>query len=690
MGTRTGSFTSRNGHDYQVQLVGDSVVSGTIELGVPPVVISMAAGEHKHCGFKSTTATVNILTDTPLVDLYSSEPTDIRLKVIDMSMGKVEYDGYVVPFAFDQPYTGLLDTVTVNAVDMITAHKGVKYENVGSAHGVDAKAIDLVLEIARRSGVMKVVEHINFNGTSDIDDSPLNVMVAQAGFLQDEVGDLDALSAISKFFGLTAAMTGDTLYLYDEHCYLHADARHATNANVYTYVSGWRKVHYFNSSSTPLKSQNVADTHNDISVTIERAYDGIQITPEGSEVSVLLPDVCGKENAVANNDSRGAETRTYQNVTENSDYMQYRTPRQSTVMDFGVDVNGVPTDTWGNYQEDAVVSRSWSNGAMLLDVTHLARKRWQDYGRGKEIIGTSVAAEGNMVWVRGTFRTGSSTVRAVVGRQKASTCYSHTNGHVKLTLECKLMRDGNWIDITSPNEQGVTGAEVGDLSFLKILCGSVRYERDSLYPDDIWVSDTLGSSHFYTDGAATTLLPTINNRKGDTTFMVPNDGQIRVAIGWTDSPALIYSSAYGSGWNLYITRLSLEGYGDAVNTACDGLRHRFNPRGGDYLTASTLLTTRHSDSTGGVGTGMNARPGVVTGSWWSGGYMGRRPSEMIPIGGILMEQLKERYRVPRISYRMTVDGSIKPYAAVNYGGTAYTVEAYDRDIYEDCTTIVID
>jgi hypothetical protein len=610
-----------------------------------------------------------------------------------MSVGKVEFDGYVVPFAFDQPYTGMGDTVTVNAVDLITAHKGVKYANVGATHGVDAMALDIVLEIARRSGVSKVVEHINFNGTSDLDDSPLNVMVAQAGFLQDEVGDLDALSAICKFFGLTAAMTGDTLYLYDEYCYVAAEEPHRSNANVYTYIGGWRRTgHYYNTQNSPLSSQSIADgdIHNDVTVTIERAYDGIQITPDGSEVSMLLPDVCANENATDNDDSRGRSTRSFQNKTADSDYIQYRTPRQSKLMDFGLVKNGTLTDAWGTYQDDVVVNKNWSEGAMLLDVTHLSRKRWKDYARNQEIIGTSVAAEGNMVWVRGKFSTGSSTIRAVVGRQKSGTCYSHTNGHVKLTLECKLMRDGNWIDITSPNEQGVTGAEVGDLSFLKILCGSVRYERDSLYPNEIWVSDTLGSSHFYTDGASTTLLPTINNRKGETTFRVPNDGQIRVDIGWTDAPALIYSTAYGDGWNLYITRLSLEGYGDAVNTACDGLRHRFNPRGGDYLTASTLLTTRHSDTVGGVGIGMNARPGVVTDYAWRGGYMGRKSSEDIPICGILMEQLKARYNLPRVCYRMTIDGNINPYAAVTWGGGRYTVDAYDRDLYNSTTTITID
>jgi hypothetical protein len=93
---------------------------------------------------------------------------------------------------------------------------------------------------------------------------------------------------------------------------------------------------------------------------------------------------------------------------------------------------------------------------------------------------------------------------------------------------------------------------------------------------------------------------------------------------------------------------------------------------------------------GGVGIGMNARPGVVTDYAWRGGYMGRKSSEDIPICGILMEQLKARYNLPRVCYRMTIDGNINPYAAVTWGGGRYTVDAYDRDLYNSTTTITID
>lgn len=690
MGAKVGRFASIDGREYVVRFEGSMVVDAELELGVPPVVISMAQGEHKFCGFKSTTATVTIVTDDVLTDLYASGPRDVSLRVTDAADGAVVFDGWVVPFAFDQPCSGHGDTVTVNAVDLITALKDSRYDNVGDAHGVDVEAIKIVEAIAYRAGLTRIVTHVNFNYTEDQGTDPLSVMVAQAGFLQDENDDCEVLSAICKFFGYTAHVVGDTLYMYDEHAMLHAEGVHSTLCNYREYDSTrgrWIDHGRYTDADNPMRVQYVGEVVGDATVSIERAYDGIQITPEGREVSVLLPDVCARDNAVDNGDSRGKQERMYQNVTETSDYAQYRTPRQSRVMDLGVDVGGVPTDKWSTYADDAVVNNSWSGGAMLLDIQHLTRKRWRDYGRQEDIVGLSLAEDGNMVWMRGLFGGAS-----VVGKQKQTTCYSHTGGHVKLSLSCKLMRDGNWIDITQPNEQGVEGAEVGILKFLRLSCGAVRYDIDSINSNKVWVGDLTGISNFYTDGATTALLPTIANRRGETVIRVPNDGQIRVDLAWNGAPALIYSTQYGDGWNIYISQLSLEGYGDAVNTACDGLRHAFhNIKGAEYLDVNVRLTTRNSDTVDGFGTGINARPGVVTGWVWNGSYMGRADrDENIPIAGILMEQLKARYGTARVAYSLTAEGNIRPFAAVEYDGGRYTVEAYDWDLADNVTTVVVD
>jgi hypothetical protein len=171
-----------------------------------------------------------------------------------------------------------------------------------------------------------------------------------------------------------------------------------------------------------------------------------------------------------------------------------------------------------------------------------------------------------------------------------------------------------------------------------------------------------------------------------------------VETGTVNAP--IYVAGHRkSGWSyslpteVFLRELSVEAVGDTINP--DELQHIYAD-GEEIMEVSSRLTSRKSGYTrnkylpdGTIAYGVNARPSVVADTSWKGGYMGRSDSESIPISGILMEQLKARYGVPRPRYQMTVEGNIKPYASVVFGGRGYTVEAYERDLYNDTTNITI-
>ncbi|MBQ2436322.1 MAG: hypothetical protein II269_09365 [Bacteroidaceae bacterium] len=678
MGIKSCRFTGRNGHEYEVALVGATVATATINLGIPPATISMAAGEHKFCGFKSTTATVNILTDVPLIELYSAGVTDIRLTIEDITADKVEFDGYVTPFAFDQPYTGKNDSVTVNAVDLLTARKEVKYENITTdnerEYGADRYAIDIIASLAHSAGIEAIVEHINFDVTTT---SPLHVKVAQAGFLQDEVGELDALSAICKFFGMTACCVGRTLYLYDEHCLLHANQGNRINANVYDISEGRavRTAQYYDSQDTPLNDQVLMSTdavRNDISVTIERAYDGIQITPEGSDTSVLLPDVCADENMEDSTDSGlGTSRRTY----TDSGYVQFRTPRSSKWLNTGADGLTAFPNTGVDWMKPSSDNNSyWITGAIPMTYDHYTKEATPSPSDSEVAEYITGGDNRSMIWLRSAVET------AIVGQQKAEKRYSHTGGYVRVDLSLRAVARGNW---QKPEGSNVN-ADFERIKFVQLRCGTQFYK--STRSGGEW-SDAMDSPISVKGGKILT---------NDTAANLLTQGFIvKVA---SDQPIYVELRGRGSSTvtrDYYIESLSISGAGDPINTDNAQLRHVYNDKDGDMLGVSTMLTSRKSGVVGELVDGhrpygVNARPAVVTDTEWNGGYMGRADSESIPISGILMEQLKARYAQPRICYKMTVEKNIKPYAAVYFGGKGYTVEAYDKDLYNSTTTITID
>ena len=690
MGIKSGRFTGRNGHEYEVALVGARVATDTIELGIPPATISMAAGEHKFNGFKSTTATVNILTDAPLIELYSAGVTDIRLTIEDMTDDKVEFDGYVTPFAFDQPYTGKNDSVTVNAVDLLTARKEVKYENITTdnerEYGTDRYAIDIIASLAHNAGIETIVEHINFDVTTT---SPLHVKVAQAGFLQDEVGELDALSGICKFFGMTACCVGRTLYLYDEHCLLNANQGHRINANVYDITDGRavRTAQYYDSQDTPLNDQVLMSTdavHNDISVTIERAYDGIQITPEGSDTSVLLPDVCADENLTwlpEDDNSLGGYTRkaSYTDGT-----VVYRRPMASKLLRCGKGGSSSPTEwpenveNYGDYlRPDSLINggaKSWNTGA--IPIRYINAKAEEAANSGYTAYVPLVSSEkSNLIWLR-----------FVDGNQYAFTqkkCYSHTSGYIRLTASLILTGIEDYVRIEHVNN-GTW------LEWMQLGVGGVylRYDDDLSYPDEGWGAKSVFTSIQPTDdgSAIASSYRAADLLVSGKIVKVPNNGPVHVD-GYSVGTAGLY--------NYFLKSLSVEAVGDDINLSHPDMKHVYGS-GDELLKVSTMLTSRSSGVTddvsirGSLPYGVNARPSVVPETSWNGDYMGNSNTQRIPISGILMEQLKARYAQPRICYKMTVEKNINPYAAVYFGGKGYTVEAYDKDLYNSTTTITID
>ena len=676
MAAESGQFVGMNGHTYQVVLSGTGVTAEPlIFVGESPVVISMAAGERKFVGFKSQTAKVKIVTDHPMLELYGNSATSVTLVIADTTSQSILFSGYVVPFAYSQPYSGINDVIEIEAVDSITARKEIAYTNFGTPHGTDRSGLAIVQELCRRAGISRIVEHINFSTVAFTGESPLNVPVAQAGFLQDEVSEVDVMAAICKFFGLTAHVFGDTLYLYDEHYLTHSESARATDVNIYLYNGTWNKSQtYHERDNSPLASQGIYvgdGILSGVTINVERAYDGVQITPEGADTSILLPDVCADENLEENDNNLGTSRRVY----GDTDYTQYRTPLKSKLMRFGKTEGSVIVDfpaTSGDWMKpDANAGTNWLEGAIPMGYVQVSKTYINDDNLEVE---RQEAQRANMVWMR------AATDAAFVGKQYAEKSYSHTDGYVELYIAYRRTNRSNW---QKPEGDNLLTDE-SRIKFLQLNIGGKYLVKDGRVEG--W-GDTIDAPMYVKDNK---LRPTDEGiARYDNRFVVsvPNNGQVHAELRGRGSSSV--ASDY------YIESLRIEAVGDKVNDAHMDMRHEYTDKPSEYLEAKTMLTTRKSGATGYINEnglrnyGKNARPSVVPATNWVGGYMARSSEESIPISGILMEQLRERYGEPHTAYTMTVGKMLYPYKMTTYEGKRYTIESYDLDIYNTETTVTI-
>jgi hypothetical protein len=690
-----GKIYGRNGHEYKVEFAGDGVP--TTQIAISEVSITMNAHERKFVGYKSTSAKVTVMTDSPLLELYAEGVRDISVTITDVTDERVVFYGYVVPFTFEQPFSGVADSVTIDCVDGITATKDVKYMSLNDAdlYGIDESAHDIIRSIFSIAGMSKkdykIVYHLNYG--ADV----LDTKVAQAGFLQDEMTALEAINAILLFLGYTACLVGYDLHLYDEHCLTHAADAHARRTMVGEFVDVSGKRRWTRAEGDSLRMVEIDNSmiHDGITMSVERAYDGIQLKLSGSDTSVLLPDVCSMDNIIKNTDGRGTDRVMLMGSIDGQEYWEYRMPVQSKVMDMGRWDGNTLVDWNSPAYIKATGDYAWSNGAMMIVGQHFNIEKLNSWVGANAYIYPKDGGETPLLWLRAY-----NTTEGFAGEQNF-TRYAHTGGMLELKLKYRVVKE-DWLYYTKTRDRGTSGYE----SFIQIKMGDVYYYKD-YSNESIPVYSDRPYGYLLEKGG--NLVPTwsaASRYQDKVLFIVPNEAdgrQISVNLEWIgrafehtkiDDDGYVSSTTYWTD-GIFIEQLELVGYGDDVWDGHPDMHHEYAAYPDEMLEVEVGLSTRASkqgenpDKPLGV-IGINARPGIVVSSSLPA-YMGRAEgNEPTPLCGIIMEQLKARYGEPHERFTMTVEGTdYLPSDTIIFNDNKYTVEGYEMDIVESTTTLII-
>lgn len=685
------SFYSRGGLRYEVEFT----VERKVELPeIADVKIACEPQQRKFVGFKTTTCEITFVSKDSLYWLYTENPQGILVRV--MAADRVLFVGYVVPFVLSEPKNEY-GYITIDCVDAITASKDLLYESVyDDGNGGDAVAEDVVKKMIEQAGgqeiITSVVYHVNF-GDFSTSDSTFSARVAQAGFLQDKMTTLDALSALCQFFGYTCMLAGPTLYFFDE-LGLGMYSSEDMNA-IEVYWTGSRRKLAHNQSS-PFRIVDIGQMHADGLVDIEQSYDAIQITPIGSEVSVLLPDVCAMDNVIKNTDGRG--NAKVSSAIYDGGGTSVNVPMMSAVMDM---------TQWDSesYMTPGTTEFNGITAGCMMVRNYKITEQFDQY-RGYAIYSKRVTDGKNYIWVVAKGREGS------VGRQHINKSYSHTGGAVAIRCGIRYVEG-----YSNKTKFSVENPDFSYVKFLQLKFGNKYYNGQYYaYKDgsDV-ISEEFMSAHgmqMTQGGSLAVSKKGSDSLRNECYILVPDDGLINCEISWNVSEkdedyAYYYVDNEGNKEEPYTTigalidRLEVVGLGDDIPLDHEELYCEIRPNPKTVLNVDIPLTTRRSNATVGKNgfspIGVNARPGVVVGTYFPCGRYMNFPDEInfssrerMPISGILMRQLKERYRTPRKRITVTVEGlNIKPYESVRYDGRVYTIEGYEKDLVNNTTRLTI-
>lgn len=206
-----GTFASKD-HTYTVVI---GTAPGTLTMAADPVHISWKSGDHIYVPVRSVSASIRILTDTPLTQLYASGPLDIPVTISNET--ECIFDGYIIPQEWQSPCDGCLDEIEIVAVDKLTALKNVRYV---LSNPEDRPRYRWIPSLVTRAASIAGITNIDI--ARDFDD--MQYEVDEFAFVADDLAAsiysderntwFDILEGLGTFFRHTFMMVGDTLHVF--------------------------------------------------------------------------------------------------------------------------------------------------------------------------------------------------------------------------------------------------------------------------------------------------------------------------------------------------------------------------------------------------------------------------------------------------------------------------------------------
>ena len=204
-------------NEYTVEIVTNNSTSTEVEItmGPEPFTTSMDSGEDiMYVPVKYQSATLQIVGNQYLFDLYSSAAKDNTIKLIDASTDTVLFTGYTSPNIYTAPYDFVTETYNVEALDGLSILQYYDYEPIGSGKDF-ATFADIINHILSTAGCYTKWYFTNNIHIPNSSDNVNKLTISEQNFFDEDDEPMkmnEVLEHICRFMNVTAIGQGDKVY----------------------------------------------------------------------------------------------------------------------------------------------------------------------------------------------------------------------------------------------------------------------------------------------------------------------------------------------------------------------------------------------------------------------------------------------------------------------------------------------
>lgn len=215
------NFKDINNKNYKVRITtnGDTSKTKEIVLGTPAFVTEVETGDSNlYKPIKGQTATVKIVTNDYLFDLYSSAAQQNKVELLDNN-DKLIWGGYVTPNLYQQGYENDVEEIEIEATDAISSLQYIPYTPVSGKKEI-VTFWSIINHIIKECGIYKNFYFSNaMRATSSSTTSLLNESrISEQNFFDEDNEAMkmrDVLTEICKYFSVTCIAVGEDVFFLD-------------------------------------------------------------------------------------------------------------------------------------------------------------------------------------------------------------------------------------------------------------------------------------------------------------------------------------------------------------------------------------------------------------------------------------------------------------------------------------------